>query len=420
MNVLVLYDKYSTFTNTVFDHLDSLRRYSRHGHAYCHAVGITPSIRWKEFDAVVVHYSLRVALNLLSDRLGRQLKLFDGIKILFVQDEYDYTDRTRSCIADLGFDIVYSCVPSANRAIVYPPMEFPDVEFVETLTGYAPEASSAQVSRIPIKERRIALGYRGRALPYWYGDLGQEKRVIAEVMQKACRERCVEHDIEWDDSRRVYGGAWLEFLGNCKATLGTESGANLFDTDGSLRRRFDEYLSLQPDAGYTEARRAVVGDAAEVPIMNQVSPRVFEAITCGTALVLFEGQYSDVVRPDIHFLPLRKNFSNLDEVFEKLRDDALLQSMADHAYAEIIGSGKYTFAAFVESYDVRLEQRMRASAARKSVITFHRETTSEPIRASNLRQPPPWLLSLWLAAPVRLRQHVKPTAHRLWTRLNDR
>jgi hypothetical protein len=419
MNVLVLYDKYSTFTNTVFDHLNALGRYSRHSHAYCHASGITPAVRWEQFDAVVVHYSLRVALDLLTEELAEQLARFDGIKILFVQDEYDYTDRTKSYITRLGFDIVYSCVPSANREQVYPTKIFPQVEFVETLTGYLPEAHASHHRRAPIAQRSIVLGYRGRALPYWYGDLGQEKRLIAEVMRQACENRGVTYDIEWDDSRRLYGSAWIEFLNSCKATLSTESGANLFDNDGSLRRRFEDFLSLHPDATYAEARRAVVGEAAEVPIMNQVSPRVFESITCGTALVMFDGKYSGVVQPEVHFLPLRKDFSNIDEIFGKLRDDALLQSMTDRAYDEVVKSGKYTFSAFVAAYDRRLDRREGNSAARCASISFGRAVTSGPVRAETVRQPPDWLRSLWLAAPIGLRQSVKPAAHRLWTRLHE-
>jgi hypothetical protein len=418
LNVLVLYDKYATFTNTVFDHLHALSRHSHHNHAFCHAVDNTPAIPWHEYDAVVIHYSVRVALDFLSPGLATRIARFGGVKILFVQDEYDYTDKTKATITELGLDIVYSCVPSASRAHVYPPEDFAGVEFVETLTGYVPELPCDDSTRTPIANRSIVVGYRGRALPYWYGDLGQEKRVIAEVVKAACQERSIAHDIEWDDTHRIYGPEWTAFLSSCKATLGTESGANLFDPDGSLRESFTAYLAAHPDASYAQARHAVVGDAPEHPIMNQVSPRIFEAIACGTALVLFEGNYSGVVRPGEHFLALRKDFSNLDEVLGKLADDDLLQSMVRRAYVDVVESGRYTFSAFVEQYDDRLENRLAARQTSATAnITVSLSITRHPLRAA---APPGWLKNLWLAAPDRLRQCVKPAAHRLWWLLSAR
>ena len=54
--------------------------------------------------------------------------------------------------------------------------------------------------------------------------------------------------------------------------------------------------------------------------MNQISPKIFEAIRLRTALILFDGSYSDVVKPDAHYIVLKKDYSNIDEVFERLED----------------------------------------------------------------------------------------------------
>ena len=77
-----------------------------------------------------------------------------------------------------------------------------------------------------------------------------------------------------------------------------------------------------------------------------------------TALVLFEGRYSGVVEPDRHFVPLKKDFSNVDEVFAKLKDNAYLEALTERAYEDIIQSGRYTYAAFVRAIDEVLLQAM--------------------------------------------------------------
>jgi hypothetical protein len=417
MNVLVLYDRYATFTNTVFDHLEALRGHSRHVHAFCHGEGACPPIPWQEYDAVVIHYSLRVALGSIGAALARQVAAFEGLKVLFVQDEYDYSERTRTAIERLGMRVVFSCVPTANRDRVYPRARFPGVTFVEALTGFVPEPADRPARRRPIRERTVVVGYRGRALPYWYGDLGQEKRIIAQGMRRACEARAIACDIEWDDAHRIYGPAWLEFLGSCKATLGTESGANVFDDDGALRSRFARFLSRHPGASYAEARRAVLGDHPESTIMNQISPRAFEAIACGTALVLFEGHYSGILEPDRHFIALRKDFGNVEHVLDALGDDVRLQATADRAYADIVESGKFSFAAFVESYDATLEKHApRTPHAQPRRVSFTGPIRPAPERTSVARLPS-WLERLWQLTPQALRARVKPMARKAWDRL---
>lgn len=414
MNVLVLYDQYSTYTNTVYEHLMAFTKHSKHKFAYCHGEGWVPGVRWEAFDAVVIHYSLRVARNALSSRLMKEIAKFPGVKVLFVQDEYDFTERTRQAIETLGVDVVYTCVPSGHREEVYPSGRFPNVRFVETYTGFVPDDVD-RPNTLPISERSVVCGYRGRVLPYWYGDLGQEKRIIAEAMKSHCLQRNIRSDIEWDDRHRIYGEQWLAFLGRCKATLGTESGSNLFDYDGSLRRKFDEYLGMNPNASYQEARTAVLGcDFVEIPVMNQVSPKIFESIICGTALILFEGEYSGIVKPGLHFIPLRKDFSNIEEVFRWLEIDAEMQAMTDRAFNDIIGSGRYTFSRFIREFDSMLEiEAAKNYLDQRAPIVFDRWFRPNPARTVQAVLPC-WLGRLWRSIPQDIRVRAKPAARRAW------
>jgi hypothetical protein len=101
--------------------------------------------------------------------------------------------------------------------------------------------------------------------------------------------------------------------------------------------------------------------------MNQISPKIFEAIACRTALVLFEGRYSGVLEPGKHFLPLKKDFSNVDEVLAKLHDDTFLEALTERAYQDIIGSGRYTYQAFIGLVDAALERNWRPIAREEAV-----------------------------------------------------
>jgi hypothetical protein len=363
MNVLILYDGHSTFTNTVWDHLAAFKLYLPYRVFYCHGVGHLETVGdLSEFDVVIVHYGVRVAYKLLSPKLDLALQRFPGPKILFVQDEYDYTENTRQAIERLGIDVVFTCVPGHSIEKVYAPARFPRTRFVPNLTGYVAANHPGRDSWRPLRERKFFIGYRGRNLAFWYGNLAREKRYIGERMHKECRKRGIPVDIEWTDSRRIYGEAWLDFLSNCRVTLGTESGSNVFDDTGAIRSAIQALLKRRPGASYEEVFERFLAPHEGRVTMNQISPRIFEAACLGTGLVLFEGDYSGVVLPDVHYIPLKKDFSNVEDVLAKIRDDELLGRMINRTYTDIIASGRYGYAEFMKTVSTVIEEEARRKA----------------------------------------------------------
>jgi len=408
-NMLVVYDQYTTHTNTVYEHVMALGRFSSNQHFYVHSGLSGRRIDWAAFDAVIVHYSARLVTHSVSSGLRKRLARFNRTKILFVQDEYDLTERLREWILLLGFDLVFTCVPKESIEAIYPAQRFPNTRFLNTLTGFVPMEAARPDEWIDPADRPLLVGYRGRALPFWYGDLGQEKQEIAEQFRHACELRGLSCDIEWDDKYRIYGAEWPRFMGSCRATLGTESGSNLFDDDGSLRQRFTAWQAAHPSGGYAAAKIEVIGELCEKLLMNQVSPRIFEAIASGTALVLYEGEYSGVIRPGEHYISLRKDFSNIDEVFAMLTNPVALREMTRRAYRDVIESGYWSYQAFVAEYDMQVERVMlqKANAGRAPLLSGG--VMAEPIRLENVRLPPA-LLALWRAFPISIRTRIYPVA----------
>jgi hypothetical protein len=230
------------------------------------------------------------------------------------------------------------------------------VDFHTTLTGYVPEGH-ADLPRPHLSQRPVVVGYRGRALHARYGHLAREKLLIGERMRKACEARKIPVDIECTEDKRIYGRAWYEFLAQSRATLGTESGSNVFDEDGTLRARIDEALIAEPGVSYDAIHERFIGEREGRVRMNQVSPRIFEAIVVHTALILFEGEYSGVVKPWDHYLPLKKDFSNVDDILERLGDIPALDAMTRRAYTDVIESGKFSYQTFVRDFDTYVESR---------------------------------------------------------------
>ena len=305
-NILVLYNGQSMYTPTVQDYVEAFSRYSKHNVHYLQVGRDTyPAFDLDEYDLLLITYSCRLCWfeQVFSRRMRDAIHRFAGVKAAFVQDEYQETNELRRGLRDLGIDLVFTCVPEDKIPWVYPPEMFPGVRFVQVLTGYVPERLR-HVGRelLPGMETRPNwIGYRGRHLSYYWGDLGQYKIEIGRRFKAACERQGIPHDIAWTEEARIYQDQWYGFITSCRTTLGTPSGLNVFDWDGSLEREFAELIARRPTMTYAEYRPRIAEREAEID-MGQVSPRMFEAAALGTALVLLEADYGGVLKPDVHYI----------------------------------------------------------------------------------------------------------------------
>jgi hypothetical protein len=380
-SILLLCDDDRRHAATVLDHIAAFRRYSRNNvRIFNPRIGDGgEELDLDEFDVVVIHYSLVVIFDsYLPERLRERLANYRGLKVQFIQDEYRWIDRITETMRELGIHLLYTLVPPGEVDKVYGE-RVPLVMPVTTLAGYVPEEIVGR--RVPpAGERPFDIGYRGRAVPYWLGRLGQEKVEIA----RGVRERAARHglrcDIEWTESDRIYGERWNRFLMSCRATLGTESGASIADYDGSIEERVKAYLNHHPSASFDEVERDVLAPLEGNVVINVISPRQFEAAALRTALILFPGEYSGAIEPWTHYLPLEKDFSNLREVADRLRDLRFLDQMTDRAYADLVASGRYSLRRFVSEFDDLVERFSEPRAQR------HVTPAKTRFRPATLRQ----------------------------------
>ena len=59
---------------------------------------------------------------------------------------------------------------------------------------------------------------------------------------------------------------------------------------------------------------------------ERFSPRIFEAAAFQVCLILFPGSFGQVLKPNVHFIKLEKDFSNIEEVLDQMKDHGLVRS----------------------------------------------------------------------------------------------
>ncbi len=357
--VLVIYDRpitpFHRDASTVVEHASSFGHHSALGVVEVNAdAGFPPGLEGIEFDAIILHYSLfGMTRYRLDEGFLRYLRDSDAYTVAFFQDEYFACQRRFAFINNYEIDCVYTCLEPDQFDQVYG--RYTKVgKVVSTLTGYVSDHLLEAAGRFaqPDAARAVDVGYRGRPLPAYLGRGAQDKTLIGERFAELAADSGLSLDIAGAEADRLYGDDWYRFMAGCRCLLGVESGASAFDLEGEV---FAEYNRLRADGrpvGVDDLRTLERWDY--VVDLRTISPRHFEAAAFRVCPVLFEGRYAGALEPMIHYIPLAKDFSNLDEVLGRVRDVNLRRELTENAHRDLIASGRYSYERFVKGVDTTL------------------------------------------------------------------
>jgi len=350
--------------NTVDEHLYSFKRYAD---ADCYYLKLdigketfyskepVPAYLLKiDFDFIYFHYGFissrwagkQCYLNALQQVLI--FKNSKAIKAVMPQDEYMGSQSIVNFVREMNIDIVFSVSPETEWAQLYEGVDFEKVKFYKVLTGYLDEGGMALMTRfLSNTPKDLDIGYRARNLPQWLGRHGFLKTQIAEAFLKALPRYKLKTDISVDPKDTFMGNSWYQFMVRCKYMIGVEGGATVHDPDGSISEKGRAYLKAHPDCSFEEIETACFPGLDGKLNLIAISPRHLEACVSRTCQVLVEGEYNGILKAGVHYISLKPDFSNLDEVLETITRDDRRKEITDNAYRDVVESGLYSYHGFV-------------------------------------------------------------------------
>ena len=356
LNILLYCNRPAESENagTVIDHIDAFAKYSRHNVTLWSSMKELPcGATLGKFDCIVIHYTLSLLYETyIPAESLEKIREFAGLKILFIQDEYRRVDFVCDKIKYARIDLVFTCAPSGVASQIYASLEG-KVALSTTLTGYVPEQLSG-VKTKPLTERSIDVGYRARKCPFFLGRKSHDKFLIGKLFLEKTKGLGLRHDVSSKEKDRIYGKKWIDFLSNCKTTLGTESGASIIDFTGKIEYELNRWQAFHPFGSFEDIPPHLLEEDGKIDL-QVISPRCFEAASLGTVMILYPGDYSGILKPGVHYLLLEKDFSNIDEVTRAIKDTDFLERIANNARSELIESRKYSFESFIIGFDESLE-----------------------------------------------------------------
>lgn len=380
-NLLVLYN-YGHYAGyppraTVRDHLYAFARYAGHPCGYLNlAVRTIPDYVAKaHWDLIIFHTPFLVTRWKPVDfqRLLDKVQCFresTAVKVMLPQDEFIHTDLLGEFISDFRINHVFSVAPPSTWPKIYPSLPA-STTISQVLTGYLDDRVVAWLDRQYARQqtRPIDIGYRSAHPMMWLGRQGQLKWQVGEVVQQHAAPLDLVTDISTRPQDTILGDAWYEFLLRCKYFLGVEGGASILDRDGAFWARTNAYLAQHPLAQFSEVETACFPGVDGSFDLRAISPRHLEACATRTCQVLIEGDYNGILQPGIHYLMVKRDFSNVDDVLRQVKDDTQRETIVARAFQDVVASEQYTYRAFVRQVIMTAlgqqtnEQRHAASSA---------------------------------------------------------
>ncbi len=350
---------------TIEDHLYSFRRYGRGDYIY-----VNLAVPWLanaylplRFDAVVWHTTFlgwvrwtppeqRVGVMKRARRLAERAEL----QVALPQDEFLGTDQVSEVIREFGVDHVFSVAPESQWPLIYAGVDRERTSFSRVLTGYLDEDTVRRVDSIVERggPRTIDIGYRtGPAKPF-LGRQAMLKTEIADVVRERAQALGLRVDITTRPEDTLLGDAWYRWLASCRWTIGVEGGASVLDRDGSVLACTERVQAERPGVSFSELEAACFPGRDGELDLRALSPRHLEACATRTAQILVEGDYNGVLERGRHYVPLRRDFANLDEVLAVVASDVERERLAAAAYRDVVGSGRWTYRRLVEDVEAVL------------------------------------------------------------------
>lgn len=269
-------------------------------------------------------------------------------KVLMPQDDYTDSAKLDRLAVTAKVDAIYSPLVKGLERI-YPKSIQAGIRFEEALTGYFDQTKIGARKKMakPHAQRSIDIGQRVNRLAPQFGEIGIRKFNIAEVVCSAAKKQGFITDFSADPGDVFLGEQWFQFLGETKFTVSCRGGSSIVDAHGKLAKRLDLLKKYLPWMTQESAFRIAKIGCVVTGEFDAISPRLFDAAMMGVCQILLEDDYVGM-KPWVHYIPLKRDYSNVDEILSAMRDVDRVGTIVKNAYDYLIDPARFSYKSLVE------------------------------------------------------------------------
>lgn len=283
-------------------------------------------------------------------RRAAPLAILPAPKVALVQDEFWNIEKVERFIIAHDVKTVFSVAPESEWPVLYPSIDRRKVRFHRVLTGYLDDDTLDRMVAAgaagAVRARDVVYRAAGKPSPAW-GRFGYTKQILADAVSRLAPQFGLKTDISTQARDALYGDAWIDFLASARYTLGAPSGASLLDRDGRIAESVDAYCVAHPSASFEEVEAHCFAGIDGNLRLSAIGPRHIEACATRTCQILVQGDFNGLLQPNVHYLAVLPDLSNLAAVLARLGDEALRRKVVERAFDDVVRPRQITYRNFV-------------------------------------------------------------------------
>jgi len=294
-------------------------------------VALLGSLAWiQKWDLIIVSHAASGDDMTVLNRVERLLARRRGKLVVFIGNEYDLLDEKIGFLRETRADYVCSQLPLAAAKYLYG-------EVSGTTILEMPHALNPAVYYpIPTIPRTVDIGFIGDIYWPFVGD--QERTLLIRHFE----EKGADYGLRCDIRKiRVDRYEWATFLRGCHSIIGAESGTYFLTDRGRVLQAARTYnLDHNRAATFDEVYERFFRGQPQIS-GKSISSRHFEPIGTKTGQILLEGEYNGVLQPEVHYISVRRDLSDIDQTVERFKDVTYRQRIIDQAYDHVMAEHTY-------------------------------------------------------------------------------
>jgi hypothetical protein len=284
----------------------------------------------REYPLVVILHSVAGDRMSLLLRTAPWFQNRRGALAVFIGNEYDLMEEKIEFLREAGAEFICSQLPLTTARWLYE--ECRD----STVLPMAHALNPAAYRPTGPCPRPIDVAFIGDLYERVIGD--RERTDIVRFFERRGSEYGLECVIR---SQRMRRGDWAQFLNQCAAVIGAESGTYYLDRDGRILAGAKRFLAAHPEATFEEVYEACFRQAKGYVSGKAVSSRHFEPIGTKTCQILVEGDYNGILKAGRHYISVKRDLSNIDDAVRQFTDVAYRTRIVEEAYDYVRGAHTY-------------------------------------------------------------------------------
>ncbi len=291
---------------------------------------------FKKYDCIILLHSAFSNACLVPKYIQKIIRHKKAFKVYFIGNEYKHMPEKMKLTKYLKINLFITQSHRKEVINLYQNYLESKVKSIAN-TGIDDDIF---FPKLKYDDRDIGIGYRTYPEPDYFGH--QERvRLYKFLNEFSLNNKKFKFDLSIKNEDRFDYLKWPDFLNNCKCLASSNTGWDYFALNDDIRNRVNKSkiknFNIIYEKFFKNLNKGVQWRA--------VTGKVIEPAACKTALMLVEGDY-DNFKPNIHYIPLKKDYSNINECIEKLNDSSFINQIIDNSY-ELV-KNKYLYRHLLE------------------------------------------------------------------------